>query len=288
MRRFGLVWVAVAAFAAAALADEPKSSQEPAPQEKHPPEKPAGSGDAKSGAKEPQAGTPAPKPPAVSRAAADPKAAPAKPAPAGDDAPPAPQSLDAALLRLGRVRVDVDFRDAGFDDAVDFLARVARMNVILSPAYQAKAAGGLPRIDLKLTRVTLRQFAEILAKQTGTRLVVRDGILQFTTPEDARGKPVLRIHPLADLTMKIRNFPGPDINLHLASVEFEDEKESDVEGAFDDPEEIVETVKKMTGEGTWDDEDVSISADQNKLVVKQYPEVQKEIARLLALLRSAK
>ena len=101
--------------------------------------------------------------------------------------------------------------------------------------------------EQRLARITGGRAAE-------TKLVLRDGILQFTTPEDARGKPVLRIHVLADLTMRIRNFPGPDIHLHPSGVEFEDEEESDVESAFDDPEEIVSWVR-----GVIDDERVEVS-----------------------------
>jgi len=263
MRRFGTTWIALITLAAAtALADEPKKDA------------------AKDAARD-----------AAKVAGRTPPAAPVRPAAketAERPQPPAPENLAQAMTRLARIRVDVDFRETSLSDAAKFLAQVARMNVILSPALQAKGADALPRIELKLTKVTLRQLAEILAKTTETRLVVRDGILQFTTVADARGKPILRIYPLADLTMPIRNFPGPDINLHLASVEFEDEKESDVESAFDDPEEIVETIRKMTGEGTWDDDDVSISADQRKLVVRQYAEVHREIARLLLLLRAVK
>lgn len=281
MRRFGPIWIMAAASAAAAFGDERAD----------PPGKDAAGAPATSpGTAEEPAKAPAAKVGAAAKGStADPPAAkaPEKAAPESP-APPAPATLEAALLRLSRSRVDVDLREATLADAADFLARVARMNVILSPALRAKGADALPRIDLRLTKVTLRQFAELLAKTTDTKLVLRDGILQFTTPEDARGKPVLRIHVLADLTLRIRNFPGPDIHLHPSGVEFEDEKESEVESAFDDPEEIVETVRKLTGEGTWDDEDVSISADERKLVVRQYPEVQREIARLLALLRAAK
>jgi hypothetical protein len=144
-------------------------------------------------------------------------------------------------------------------------------------------------VTLKLRDVSMRQFAELVAKSTGTALVVRDGVLQFTTPEDARGTPVLRVISIADLTFRIRNFPGPDIQLHTGDTpNFVQEPETDQEHAFSDPQAIVDLVKKFTGQGTWEDEDVSISADDSKLVVKQYPKVIKEIARFLALLRAAK
>jgi hypothetical protein len=184
--------------------------------------------------------------------------------------------------------VDVAFEGVTLAEAAQFLGRVGRMNVLVSPLLRAPGDEALPRIDLRLRRVSLRQFAELCAKLTSTRLVLRDGILLFTTPADARGKPVLRIFALAELTMRLRNFPGPDLMLRPAGAEFEPEKESDVESAFDDPQAVVELLRRFTGEGTWEDEGVSIAADERRLIVRQYPEVLREIGRFLAVLRAAK
>lgn len=201
---------------------------------------------------------------------------------------PEPRSLDEALRMLQRRRCDVDFKDLPLDDVAAFVARLSRLNVIVSPELQRASAGALPAITIKLRDVTLRQFAEIVAKSTGSKLMLRDGILQFTTPADARGRPSLRVFSIADVTFRIRNFPGPDIQLHTGDEQFVQEEESDQATPFDDPQTIVDLIRKFTGEGTWDDDAVSISADAGKLVVKQYPEVLKEIARFLAVLRAAK
>ncbi len=212
---------------------------------------------------------------------------PAKPEPA--PAMAAPNTLDQALRILQLRRVDVDFHDMAFDEIVSFIAKVGRVNTLVSPEYQKKSDGALPAITLKLRNVSLRQLAEIVAKQAGSKMVLRDGILQFTTPEDARGTPVLRVFSISDLTFRIRNFPGPDIRLHTGGgAQIVQEEETDQPQPFDDPQAVLDLVKKFTGEGTWDDDAVSISADGNKLVVKQYAEVLKEISAFLAVLRAAK
>jgi hypothetical protein len=200
----------------------------------------------------------------------------------------APRNLDEALRILGARRCDVDFREQPMEDVVTFVGRLGRVNAMVSPEFVRKAQGPLPTVTLVLRDVTLRQVAEFVAKATGSRMTLRDGVLQFTTPEDARGTPVLRVFSIADLTFRVRNFPGPDITLHTGGVRYVQEEESDRESAFDDPEKIVELLRKFTGEGTWDDDDVSISADERKLVVKQYPEVLREISAFLAVLRAAK
>ncbi|MCE9637521.1 MAG: hypothetical protein K8T90_17610 [Planctomycetes bacterium] len=277
--------VLASALGVAALADETKSSptHEAAP--------------ATSSPAAPSPSTPVPSTPADRSAPSAAPAPAAKPADAKASAPTpapsaqsiiAPRSLDEALRVLERRRADIDFREMAMDDVVSFVAKVGRVNAIVSPEFRLKAQGGLPVVTLKLTDVNLRQVADLIAKTTGSKLILRDGVLQFTTPEDARGKPLLRIFTIAELTFPIRNFPAPDIRLHTGGVRFVQEEESERESPFGDPDHIVELLKKFTGEGTWDDDDVSISADKGKLVVRQYPAVLKEIAAFLAVLRAAK
>jgi hypothetical protein len=78
------------------------------------------------------------------------------------------------------------------------------------------------------------------------------------------------------------------MNLRPSNSEFEDEPESEVPNAWSDPQKVVEMIQKMCSEETWTDKDVSISADENKLIVRQYPEVHREIVRLISLLRAAR
>ena len=114
------------------------------------------------------------------------------------------------------------------------------------------------------------------------------GILRFTTPEAARGKPVLRIYGIGELTFVLRNFPGPDMNLRPSGAEFEQEEQSDVANPFSDPERVIEMLREFIASESWEDEGVSIWADERKLIVRQYPQVQRKIARFLALLNASR
>jgi hypothetical protein len=242
-----------------------------------------------------KSGEPAKKP------AAETKAAPQKDAASADgkdkkpavSAPiplvrPAPKDLDEALRRLAATRVSVAFKDVKFQEAVDYVRRVAGFNVMIAPVLQAKGVDGIAPITMTLNDVSLRQLAELITQFTGTKLKFADSILQFTTPEDARGKPVLRIIAIGDLTMKLHNFPAPELDLRPTKMEFTPEPETDVDNAWSDPQKVIEMIQKMCSPETWADKDVSISADENKLIVKQYPEVHREIARLIGLLRASR
>jgi len=202
---------------------------------------------------------------------------------------PAPQSLREAKRRLAAIRVDVDFRDMDVTDAVDFIGRVAGFNVIVGPELQKD--GGLedlPKITLKLRKASLKTVADLVARFTGTKMAFNNGIVSFTTPEAARGKPVLKIYGIGEITFVLRNFPGPDMNLRPSGAEFEPEEQSDVENPFSDPERVVDMLKEFVDSETWEDEGVSIWADERKLVVRQYPAVQRKIARFLALLNASR
>jgi len=99
---------------------------------------------------------------------------------------------------------------------------------------------------------------------------------------------VLRIYSIGELTAAIRNFPGPDLNLRPSGAEFEEEEETEVENPWADPDKVIEMIKEFVASDTWEDEGVSVWADSRKLVVRQYPEVQRKISRFLALLRASR
>jgi len=241
---------------------------------------------------------PAKKPPAEAKTDAKKDAKPAASTEAKEKKPavaaptplvrPAPVDLEDALRRLARTRVSVAFKEVKFQEAVDYVRRVAGFNVMVSPVLQAKGVDGILPITMTLTDVSLRQLAELVAQFSGTKFKFADSILQFTTPEDARGKPVLRIIAIGDLTMKLHNFPGPELDLRPSNAEFVETPESDVENAWSDPQKVIEMIQRLCSPDSWTDKDVSISADENKLIVKQYPEVHKEIARIIAMLRAAR
>ena len=230
------------------------------------------------------------KPPAADKkdAAAKEKENKDKLAAAALAARPAPHDLDDALRRLARLRVNVMFKETPFTEAVEYIRRTAGFNVIVSPVLQNNGLDGIRPLTMSLKDVSLKQVVDLVTQASGTKLKCDDGILQFTTPKDARGKPVLRIYSIGDVTMPLHNFPGPDLNLRPSNSDFQDEPESEVPSAWSDPQKVVDMIQKLCGEDTWTDEDVSISADQNKLIVRQYPSVQREIARLIMLLRAAR
>jgi hypothetical protein len=190
------------------------------------------------------------------------------------------------MARLARVRVNVDFEELEFERVVRFISNVAGFDVIVGPELQAKGLADVAPVTLKLREVTLKRLAELVAQFTKTTLHFDKGILQFTTKEAARGKPVMRIYQIAEITQPLRNFPGPDINLRSSGTDFEDEPESEVESSFGSADSIVDMIQRMVEPESWEDDRTSIAAYTGKLVVKTYPDVHRKIARFLNELRA--
>lgn len=200
----------------------------------------------------------------------------------------APRSLSEAYRRMARIRVNLEFKEATLTQIAEYVGAVADFNVIVAPALQAKGLDEVGTVTFKLKQVTLKQVVTLTAQMTGTSIKLENGILQFTTKKDARGKPVLRIYSIAVLTAPIRNFPGPDLNLRPAGSEWEREEITEVENSFSDPERVAEMVRELVEPASWEDEKVSIATLNNKLVVRTYKNVHRKIAALLAKLRASR
>jgi len=201
---------------------------------------------------------------------------------------PTPRSKKEGLRFLERVTVTVAFDGTPLTDAVAYLATVADANIIIGPALRAEGGVEARKVTLRLKKVTARQALEFIADGQDLGIGFVSGVLTVTTRKEARGKPVLRLHPLGELLMPLTDFPAPDLILRPAGAEKKVEEEVQRKPAFADADAIIELLKKTAGEGTWEDPEVSVSTMGEYLVVKQYEEVQDEIGKLLALLRASR
>ncbi len=233
---------------------------------------------------------PKPKAPAPAPAPAPPPAPAAKkPAPAeGSAFARHPKTKREALRILGNVLVSVNFDETPLQDIVGHLGVLTGVNIIVSPALLKEADPDLLRVTLRLKKVSARQVLEMTAESLGLGIGFQSGVLTVTTAREARGKPVLRLYVLSDITMPIRDFPGPDLMLHPAGAERTPVEETETKPAFSDGDDILRILKDTVGTGTWEDEGISASVMKEWLVVRQYEEVHGQIAQVLALLRSAR
>jgi len=224
---------------------------------------------------------------AVSPAVTGNPAATGKPAvaarPAVSGAARAEQPRSIANLLATR-RLTVDFEDLTLEKVVAYLRTATGMNIVLDKARLEKEGldpEGLT-VTIQLRDVTVREFFGLALEPLGLAFKIQGNVLLLTTRKAARGKPVLRLYDVSELVMVVRDFPGPDINIHPSNYEPPDTPEPEMVQAVESTEELADMIRRFCGEDTWDEEGVSIYPFRRHLFIRTYPEVHEEIARFLA------
>ena len=120
-----------------------------------------------------------------------------------------PRSRKEGLRILEQIVVSVNFDDVVLGDALSYLSAVTGVNIIVGPALRKEGDADAIRVSLSLKKVSARQVLEFLAEGKGLGIGFQSGVLTVTTLKEARGKPVLRLYPVSDITFPLRDFPGP-------------------------------------------------------------------------------
>lgn len=191
---------------------------------------------------------------------------------------------------------EITFEDDEIGTVTALLQNVTGVPIIATPEVVSELDSSGELVSLPpLTNLSLASVLDIIATGLGEDFAwtVRNGVVLFTTANDAFGDAVIRTHPIQDLTFTLTNFKGPEIDKISLPGEYGDEPEtsvfaSDLEGeVVIEGETIVELIKKNVATASWDlDEQFSIDiAASNQILVKHTPQVQAEIAAFLDDLR---
>ncbi|MEN8148360.1 MAG: hypothetical protein ABFS86_00970 [Planctomycetota bacterium] len=114
---------------------------------------------------------------------------------------------------LDSTTVNVNFEETGLQDAVNFLANYANVNIIVLPSVEEEKSEDELLVTLRADNISVRSALELitLTRQLSFRIV--DGVVQIGTESEAMGDLVLDLYDVKDLTVPIKSFPGDDINL---------------------------------------------------------------------------
>lgn len=184
--------------------------------------------------------------------------------------------------KLNNIKVTLDFQNAPIDQIVDYLREISGMNIFTDAKVREKNLV----ISLKVNEISLRSIFSLMLKPHNCDILFKDGVLQIMTREDVADKTMrMEIYDCRDILYPISNFPGVDIDLGtLAGVVTT--PPDDVAGS-EIP--IEEMVRAHTGGRSWEENQKAVCKMQNGLlVIKNTPEVHKQVRRLLDLLRANK
>lgn len=184
--------------------------------------------------------------------------------------------------KLNNIKVTLDFQNAPLDAVVDYLREISGLNIFVDAKVRDKNLV----ISLKVTEISLRSIFGLMLKPHGCDILFKDGVLQLMLKEDVADRTMkMEIYDCRDILYPVSNFPGVDIDLG-SGVGVTINPPDDVAGS-EIP--IEEMVRAHTGGRSWEENQKAVCRMQNGLlVIKNTPDVHKQVRRLLDMLRANK
>jgi hypothetical protein len=219
----------------------------------------------------------------------------------GDNGTGGGEDLDperAALIqRMNEVHMDVEFDQKTITEVANNIYFSTDIPVSVDPEVVVMLDDNAEMVDITgLRNLSVTSVLNILVDQVGDELAwtVRNGRAFITTVEKAAGKPIVRVHPIQDLTFKLTDFKGTNIREIALPGEAGDDSETTIfnseleQVTLIDPEEVLNLVRENIASDDWDLSDsYSIDfVDNNNLLVIHTPEVQNQVATFLDDLRA--
>lgn len=183
--------------------------------------------------------------------------------------------------KLNNIKVTLDFTNAPLDSVIDYLREISGMNIFVDSKVREKNVV----ISIKVTEITLRSIFGLMLKPHDCDIMFKDGVLQVMTKSDVADKTMkMEIYDCRDILYPVSQFPGVDMDLGNAGILVQ---QPDVDAGGEVP--IEEMVRAHTGGRSWEENSKAVVKMQNGLlVIKNTPEVHKQVRRLLDLLRANK
>jgi len=184
--------------------------------------------------------------------------------------------------KLNNIKVTLDFTNAPLDSVVDYLREISGMNIFVDSKVREKQIN----ISIKVNEISLKSIFSLILKPQGCDILFKDGVLQLMTKEDVADKTMkMEIYDCRDILHPIAQFPGVDLDLSQGAGILV--TQPDVDAAGEMP--IEEMVRAHTGGRSWEENPKAVCKLQNGLlVIKNTPEVHKQVRRMMDLLRANK
>jgi hypothetical protein len=179
----------------------------------------------------------------------------------------------------------VSYEDVDFTVVVRDIARLTQSNIVVDRRALADLEEDDRVITLELSDMRAGNVLNIVLDQVGLVKSYRSGILFLTTAERRDAVTVARVYDIRDITVRIQDFPAPDIRLREGDNQGPAMRwpREDDQPTADDIVDMIEDQVRADWGGT-----ASLRVTRGQLVVRAPQHVQVEVARLLAQLRAAR
>ncbi|MEW6741129.1 MAG: hypothetical protein AB1486_00070 [Planctomycetota bacterium] len=192
-------------------------------------------------------------------------------------------------------RMPANFQDTAVAEVTSAITNFTGIPVNIDPEVRQQLDDAAATVTLtNLTDVKLSNLLSLICEQLGEELTwtVRSGTVVITSKEKSHGRPVIKIHPIQDITFGLQDFAGPKLDeIQLSTAETFGEEGPGLFGGdlekleIIPPADIVTLIRENIAQGSWEDPYVCEEATNNQILVIHTPEVQRQVARFLDDLR---
>lgn len=194
-----------------------------------------------------------------------------------------------ALNQLENTKISLDFKDATLEEVVDFLHEVTKLNFVMSKGVREKSQGEEIRVSIKVNELSLKSALKLMLEMNDLVMTWSDGVLLIQTEEERGGDVRMEIIDVKDLMMKIRDFPGPELQLETSESGSPTLGIAEPERPFESREGLESIIRNATGgDATWSKDGVSLAIENGLLIVAHNAETIKEVRGLIESLRQFK
>lgn len=196
-----------------------------------------------------------------------------------------------AKIESVRTPLNISNDETRIQDLLQWLSDITGVNIVLD----GKAREGKSDQDLVLQQYNLasplsvKEILDLITLGKGLGWTVKNGVVLVTTPESVRGKPVLDLYDVKDITAGIVDFPADDINLQPSGgggfnlpIESDTEPRKTFEG-----EAIKDLITNNVDKDIWGQDGANVEfREPGTLVVKAPIGTHQKIRKLLSDLRN--
>lgn len=186
--------------------------------------------------------------------------------------------------------VSFEFVDTPLEEAIQFLNSLTKVNIILDPKIAAEGANKTP-ITLRVQDMEMDLALKWILRLAELEYDLRNQAVFITKKANLAANVELEIYDIRDLTTAVTDFPGPRIDVGLASGT--GGQGGGVVNPFDTtaaaptvaPADLQVLIKEKLLPAEFADPTTSIEEQNGKLIVMQRPEIHDRIRQLLRSFR---
>lgn len=195
--------------------------------------------------------------------------------------------------RLENEAITMDFTETPLPEVIEFIKTTTGMNIVIDQSVFVEfPQEDALKVELAVKQLKLSSILNIILSNNNLAYNIKDGIIIISTKKGVAEKPLLKLYDVRDLTGKLTDFKGPQLDLaevdpngQTVGVLLADEDEAP-ESAITE-EQLTELIKSNIDKKSWGEGDRSIDARSGTLIVRQTKSVHNKISNLLEDLRKS-